>query len=75
VPLQTNAPKHCIMVYRFGGLKRAYEFETLVRSFGVPASALSDAVNGWHVKTDSRCLEFAAKLLPFIYKVPKGASS
>jgi hypothetical protein len=60
---------HSKMIYRFSGLRRAYDFEALLKRLGVPAMAKTSSDLGWHVVTDSRCLEHAARLSPFIYKV------
>jgi hypothetical protein len=55
------------MMYRFVSMRRAYDFEHLLVSLGVPASALFAERFGWYVKTDTRCLDHAARLAPFIY--------
>lgn len=60
---------HCKMVYRFTGIKKASAFRALLLMLQVPAAVSYTAALGWHVETDSRCLEHAARLAPFIYRI------
>lgn len=58
--------KHLVMRFEFSGMGKAYEFQNAVLKCEIPASAVFE--NGkWIVKTDSRCMLHAHKLVKFIY--------
>lgn len=60
---------HVKMVFRFGGLRRAYEFEALLRGLSVPAAAMASKELGWHVVTDTRALVHAREISRFVYSL------
>jgi len=64
-PAKQENPKHHVMIFRFGGMRQAYNFQDAVIAHGVAASAAYN--QGWFVKTDTRCLAHAAELTRFIY--------